>query len=884
MGKDLMLKKTWKRSLTLRLVLSFLFLSLLVVGILGFVAGIIATETIKQSVFERLDTSVNLKEDSFNKWVDDQIPNVVLVSMMPALYENVDVLVSFPPPQNATGGERAAYNDLSDLLSLIVTESPYTDEIMITDGNGTVIVSSDRSHEGMSLSNAPYIEQGRQRTYVQSIHPSPLTGRKVITIVTPIFNARGSRIGMLASDLSKDRIDRIIIENSGLGMTGETYLIDKSHHLVSDLPLKRQNITSREVRSEGIDRALTGIDGSGVYLSYGGIPVIGVYRWIDEREVALIAEMSAEEAFEPANRLAWTIFIIGAFLAGVLALLMLIVGRQITRPLLAITEAAIQVTGGDLTIEAPVTTEDEVGTLAKAFNQMTDNLKRTLLGLEHNIAELEQTRDALSMARSHLYTIIDSIADPVFVKDRHHRWVVLNDAFCRMVGHSREELIGRTDRDFFPEGEYRIFLERDDSVFTIRKEDINEESLTDATGKRHILLTKKAVFRSPDGEDYLVGVASDITEIRDAEEEARQLNRQIEFILGATRTGLDIIDGDFNVRYVNPEWQKTYGNFTGRKCFEYFMGRDTPCPGCGILEAIRTRRTIVTEETLVREGDRPVQVTTIPFQGEDGEWLVAEVNVDISERIHHEQEIRLFNEELEERVRQRTSDLERATREMESFSYSVSHDLRAPLRAIDGYSSILLNETQERLNPPDIRLLTLIRQNINQMALLIEGLLNLSKIGKQAPQKEQIDMEALVREVFDTMKEERKGRDITLEIGKLSPCLADMLMIRQVYSNLLSNALKFTRSRKKTVIEVGSFQREDDIVYFVRDNGIGFDMKFYNKLFGVFQRLHTIPGIEGTGVGLAIVHRIIQRHGGRIWAESEHDKGATFYFTLGKKG
>src|SRR5512139_3793956 len=207
MGKDLMLKKTWKQSLTLRLVLSFLLLSLLVVGILGFVAGIIATETIKQSVFERLDTSVNLKEDSFNKWVDDQIANVVLLSTMPSLYENVDALVSFPPPHNATGGERGAYNDLAELLSLIVTESPYTDEIMITDGDGTVIVSSDPSHEGMSLSNAPYIEQGRQRTYVQSIHPSPLTGRKVITIVTPIFNARGSRIGMLAADLSKDRID-----------------------------------------------------------------------------------------------------------------------------------------------------------------------------------------------------------------------------------------------------------------------------------------------------------------------------------------------------------------------------------------------------------------------------------------------------------------------------------------------------------------------------------------------------------------------------------------------------------------------------------------------------------------------------------------------------
>lgn len=884
MGKDLMLKKTWKQSLTLRLVLSFLLLSLLVVGILGFVAGIIATETIKQSAFERLDTSVNLKEDSFNKWVDDQIANVVLMSTMPALYENVEVLVSFPPPPHAIGGERAAYNDLSELLSLIVTESPYTDEIMITDGNGTVIVSSDHSHIGMSLSTAPYIEQGRQRTYIQGIHPSPLTGRKVITIVTPIFNARGSRIGIIAADLSKDRIDRIIIENSGLGRTGETYLVDKSHHLVSDIPLKRQNTTSREVRSEGIDRALAGIDGSGVYLSYGGIPVIGVYRWMDEREVALIAEMSAEEAFEPANRLAWTIFIIGAFLAGVLALLIFLVGRQITRPILAITETAIQVTGGDLTLEAPVTTEDEVGTLAKAFNQMTDNLKRTLLGLEHNIAELEQTRDALSMARSHLYAIIDSIADPVFVKDRQHHWVVLNDAFCRMVGHSREKLIGRIDRDVFPEGEYRIFLERDDSVFTSRKEDINEESLTDATGKRHILLTKKAVFRSPDGKDYLVGVASDITEIRSAEEEARQLNRQIEFILGATRTGLDILDGNFNVRYVNPEWQKTYGNFTGRKCFEYFMGRDTPCPGCGIQEAIRTRRTIVTEEVLVREGDRPIQVTTIPFQAEDGEWLVAEVNVDISERIQHEQEIRRFNEELEERVRQRTSDLERTTREMESFSYSVSHDLRAPLRAIDGFSSILLHETQERLNSPDIRLLTLIRQNITQMSLLIEGLLNLSKAGKQDPKKEQIDMESLVRDVFDTLKEERKGRDITLEIGTLPPCIADAPMIRQVYSNLLSNALKFTRSRTKTVIEVGSFQRDDEIVYFVRDNGIGFDMKFYNKLFGVFQRLHTIPEIEGTGVGLAIVHRIIQRHGGRIWAESEQDKGATFYFTLGKKG
>ena len=245
-----------------------------------------------------------------------------------------------------------------------------------------------------------------------------------------------------------------------------------------------------------------------------------------------------------------------------------------------------------------------------------------------------------------------------------------------------------------------------------------------------------------------------------------------------------------------------------------------------------------------------------------------------------EEEIKRLNEELEKRVIERTAQLQATNQELEAFSYSVSHDLRAPLRAIDGFSRILLEDYPDKLDDEGKRFLNIIRTNTQKMGQLIDDLLAFSRLGRQEMNLSDIGMTELAKGVFEEIKPAGTERALQFNINSLPIAQGDHSLMKQVFVNLLTNAIKFTRPKENSVIEVGGSNGGDENIYYVKDNGIGFDMQYVDKLFGVFERLHSSEEFEGTGVGLAIVHRIIHRHGGRVWAEGKVGEGATFYFTL----
>jgi signal transduction histidine kinase/HAMP domain-containing protein/ActR/RegA family two-component response regulator len=378
------------RGLMARLVLTFLALSLLMVAIVGVVSYTRARSSLETSVFDRLTAAEQLKADSLDRWLDEQRRNAVFVagllggfqSGQSRLGNDVRKVLTSPTGSKEAAAARAR---VEPVLGYIVNQTADAQELLVLNLDGGVVVATVAGDTGRNEAKANYFLRGSSATYVQPVSQERGAAKATITVATPVFGRDGQRIGVVAANLNLERLDRIVLPNAGLGDKGAAYLVGKNHHFVhSGLDAGKY---AKGVSSPAIDRALNGRDGKALYTNYAGDAVIGAYRWLDEIGAGLIAEQDQSAAFAPARRLALTLAGIGLAVAALLLGAIYLASRRIARPILSITETAAAVAAGDLSREAPVTTRDEVGTLAVAFNAMTSRLRETLEGLEQRVAE-----------------------------------------------------------------------------------------------------------------------------------------------------------------------------------------------------------------------------------------------------------------------------------------------------------------------------------------------------------------------------------------------------------------------------------------------------------------------------------------------------------------
>lgn len=357
---------------------------------------------------------------------------------------------------------------------------------------------------------------------------------------------------------------------------------------------------------------------------------------------------------------------------------------------------------------------------------------------------------------------------------------------------------------------------------------------------------------------------------------------QLQALIDNTSAVIYMRDLDGRYIVVNHEYERLFGlrreEVIGLTDHDLFSAEIADEFRANDLLAISGAGPVNVEETApAADGEHTYITVKFPLLDSVGKaYAVCGISTDITARKHAEEQVRHLNAELERRVKE----LEASTRELDAFSYSVSHDLRAPLRSLHGFSDILLEDYDDKLDDQGRQCLQRIQSNVVRMGLLIDDLLRLSHVTRTGLNRQRVDIGAQAREIVEELRRAQPDRRVETVIADDLVTTGDPLLIKVALENLLANAWKFTGKREQGTICVGAVRESDEQVFFVRDNGVGFDMKYAEKLFNPFQRLHPVTEFDGTGIGLAIVHRILTRHGGRIWAESAPGKGCTFFFTL----
>ena len=528
---------------------------------------------------------------------------------------------------------------------------------------------------------------------------------------------------------------------------------------------------------------------------------------------------------------------------------------------------------------------------------------RQYVAIRADITERKQAVEASRESQALYHSLVEQMPVGVFRKDANGRFTFVNSWFCKLSQTEPRHYLGKTSEESLAE------LAKDSSTTL----DVAKAGAIAAAGAQHhaaIMQTGKRievdeerwlkngkklylhVVKAPlvDGDGNIVGTQGtliDITERKLAEQALRESRERLRIVTENARVGLVMVNRERRYTFANTAYAEILGlpspNIIGRRVADVLPAFYEEQIRPRLDRAFAGERVTYDLHKPTDGGDCHFAVRYEPLKAGDGEPLVVVVITDITERKQAEQKIKDLNADLEQRVIERTKQFEAANKELESFSYSVSHDLRAPLRAVNGFAGIVLEDFSSQLPEEGKRYLERIRNGGQRMGVLIDDLLAFSHLSRQSVKRNTVNTTAMVRAVLEEFRPQLEGRQIELTVQSLPDCEGDPALLKQVWINLVSNAVKYTRDRKPARVEVGFSRDGGETMFFVRDNGAGFDMQYADKLFGVFQRLHRADEFEGTGVGLAIVQRIIQRHHGRVWAEAEPEKGATFYFTLGGK-
>ncbi|MBI5888518.1 MAG: PAS domain-containing protein [Deltaproteobacteria bacterium] len=759
--------------------------------------------------------------------------------------------------------------------------------ISVFSPGGRIAASTAEGTIGKDVSMEEFFLKGRDAAAVIE-RDDGYGGEPELAFSTPVYSRHtGKPIGVLTGFMPASQFSRILTgEARGPfamdvrkgSRTMETYVVNRSRLMLTKSRFFESSPLTTRVDTAPVGRCLAvGEEMTGFYRDYRGVEVAGSARCIPSLGWTLVVEIDKDEALRPVfNMQKYLLASFGAVIMVIIGLLVYI-ARGVIMPLKGLSSAAKEIADGNYDINVPVSSADEIGSLAWSFNSMAGGIKERTFALKNSEERLK--------------AVLDNTANIISIKDREGRYLLLNRRYEEVFDVNSADMLGKTDYDIFPKDLADRLAYDDRRAFESGRPIEIEERAPSAGGELRDYITIKFSLKDAQGRPYAVcGVATDITDLRRSHEalkksEASLANAQRMAHIGnwdwdIVKNELHWSDEIYNVFGLDRQsFEKTHEAFL--KCVHPM---DREFVKNSVQEALDTAKPYSIDHRIVLPGG---DVRVVHEQGEvardEGRKAVTMSGTvqDITDRKKAEDEARLLNAELEGRVMRRTEELRNANKELEAFSYSVAHDLRAPLRIIDGFSNALLEDYGDRLDDHGHDYLKRVRDASRRMDMLIDDLLNLSRVVRASLHREDIDLSALAWGVAAELTKNEPGRKVDFLISAGLKVNADQRLVRVALQNLFGNAWKFTSKKENAIIEFGGMGEEGGkTVYFVRDNGAGFNMNYVDKLFGAFQRLHAVADFSGTGIGLATVQRIIHRHGGRVWAEGAEGEGAIFYFTL----
>ncbi|MBI3913294.1 MAG: GAF domain-containing protein [Chloroflexi bacterium] len=827
--------------LSVKLPLLFVLAVALVAIAVSVLAIFVSRDTLQAQALTANTNSVQAYASAISLYLDNARSVLESTADLPAITDFASAQSVDPALRGLPAGIDAPKRNVA---ALILEHSKVFEYVMLLRADGSVYllepydlqVKSSRPDLAFTTWYQEVMSTGK--TVVSDLRISTVTQRPTVVIATPVFGSDGQIIGVWASALKLNQLSQVGRGGLESGTPPRYGYVTDGRGLVIGHQTKSKYVQDQTDFSlvPPVRAALAGQHGEEQFVD----PIdrdekLGAYMPLPGTKWAVVYEVPTQVAFAPIVDLARGIGLVGVGVSVLIILASVAISRQITVPLGQLATAAKAIGAGDLTRRTEVRTGDELGTLADEFNRMADALSEKETRLRGYAQELEQrvqerTAELVRRNRelSALYTISRAAAQSLDLEQ------ILNNAIEATLEALESEMGGI------------LLLEPDGQTMTLRvHRGLSDEFV-------------RAVQRIKLGEGTAGKAAA----------EKKPIILDISEYPTARLAPFFVREG---IQTTASTPLLSAGEVVGTLSLATRRVHAFPPEELGLLSAVGQQL-----GSAVRNAQ-----------------LYEAVQSELAERRRAEESVKKLNVDLERRA----AELEAANKELEAFSYTVSHDLRAPLRAIDGFSRVLIGKYATQLPPEAQRYQQMVRDNTQQMGRLIDDLLTFSRLSRQPLKIQTVSPTDLVRQALQDLRPEQEGRFIETTIGDLPPCQADPALLKQVWADLVANALKYTRKRDVARIEIGSVISEQGqvtsdkgaplatrhpspVTYFVRDNGVGFDMRYAHKLFGVFQRLHRMEEYEGTGVGLAMAQRIIHRHGGRVWAEAEVDKGATFYFTL----